>query len=740
MDWNEKLLDLMVGAAVGAQGALGIEHWKKRALARLSDHNPFRSISANHDLTRAVRIAWVEAALEILGAAKAQSESREWARESTEIGDFESLARTELVAVRSAAFDRRTHPGKSPIDLAVKSVIDGVPEYIGQSADTGSEADVTGNFSATLAELTKWPKEEVPAIFAQIAAQGLAITGGGPARSFGELVFAAFAELIKNPDKYPEAREAFHIAMADMARRLSQSILAAVQGLDGKFDALTSGLDALAAIQKGAANYLETLNRISAGVVQISGDVSATRGMVEGQAAELKEMRGLLERLLAESASRSAPRQEAAVGAAVTAAAEGAAAGDARLAKALELLKFGDTTGAAAVFSAVAEEKATRIRQDSAEAAAAYRNLGAIAGLRDPARALTAYANALEYDADDLESLLWVGWIANDRGDLNRAFAHFRRVLKLAKDESLIWYFCWAKTGIGDVLVAQGDLGGALTSYRDSLAISDRLAKSDPGNAGWQRDLSVSYEKVGNVLVAQGDLGGALTSYRDSLAIRDRLAKSDPGNAGWQRDLSVSFNKVGDVLVAQGDLGGALTSYRDSLAIRDRLAKSDPGNAGWQRDLSVSYDNVGDVLVAQGDLGGALTSYRDSLAIRDRLAKSDPGNAGWQRDLSVSYDNVGDVLVAQGDLGGALTSYRDSLAISDRLAKSDPGNAGWQRDLSVSYARLAMGLRGADPSGAIEKLEKGHAIMMRLVTLSPDNAIWKRDAAWFEGQLRAMKG
>ena len=40
-----------------------------------------------------------------------------------------------------------------------------------------------------------------------------------------------------------------------------------------------------------------------------------------------------------------------------------------------------------------------------------------------------------------------------------------------------------------------------------------------------------------------------------SLAIADRLARSDPGNAGWQRDLSVSYNKIGDVQVAQGDLG-----------------------------------------------------------------------------------------------------------------------------------------------------------------------------------------
>ena len=71
-----------------------------------------------------------------------------------------------------------------------------------------------------------------------------------------------------------------------------------------------------------------------------------------------------------------------------------------------------------------------------------------------------------------------------------------------------------------------------------------------------------------------------MAAYQDSLAIRDRLAKADLGNVGWQRDLSVSYNKVGKVQVAQGDLSAALKSYSDSLAIADRLAKTDPGNAG----------------------------------------------------------------------------------------------------------------------------------------------------------------
>jgi tetratricopeptide (TPR) repeat protein len=293
---------------------------------------------------------------------------------------------------------------------------------------------------------------------------------------------------------------------------------------------------------------------------------------------------------------------------------------------------------------------------------------------------------------------------------------------------------------IGDVLVAQGNLPEALKSFRDGLAIADRLAKSDPGNALWQRDLSVSYNKIGDVLVAQGNLPEALKSFRDGFAIADRLAKSDPGNALWQRDLSVSYNKIGDVLVAQGNLPEALKSFGDGLAIRDRLSKSDPGNALWQRDLSVSYDRVGDVLVAQGNLPEALKSFRDGLAIRDRLVKSDPGNALWQRDLSVSYDRVGDVLVAQDNLLEALKSFRDGFAIADRLAKSDPGNALWQCDLSVSHAKLASVFnKMGEAASALDGLQLGRAIMAGLTKLSPDNAVWKRYLAWFDSRIAGLK-
>ena len=62
----------------------------------------------------------------------------------------------------------------------------------------------------------------------------------------------------------------------------------------------------------------------------------------------------------------------------------------------------------------------------------------------------------------------------------------------------------------------------------------------------------MSNNKVGGVLVAQGILPEALKTFREGLAISERLAAADPGNAGWQRHLLVSYDRVGDVLVAQG--------------------------------------------------------------------------------------------------------------------------------------------------------------------------------------------
>jgi len=337
--------------------------------------------------------------------------------------------------------------------------------------------------------------------------------------------------------------------------------------------------------------------------------------------------------LLLKNQGQVAPNRERAVSDALTAAAEGAAEGDTRLQRALELLKANNIAEAEPLLRSVAEDKERAAASGGEGAATAYRNLGAISGLADLKRAREAYARATALDPDNPDGLFWAGWFELEAGDLDGTENLYTRLLQLDGKGATKDQILWARVGLGDIAVARGNLLDALTSYRDSLAIAEDLAKADPGRAGWQRDLSLSHEKVGDVLVAQGKLTDALKSYRESLAIRERLAEDDPSNAGWQRDLSLSYDNVGDVLEAQGNLFDALKSYRDSLAIAERLAKDDPGDVQRQRDLSLSYDNVGDALEAQGNLPDALKTYRDSLGIRERLAGVDPSNAASQIDV-----------------------------------------------------------------------------------------------------------
>ncbi|WP_417841599.1 tetratricopeptide repeat protein [Terasakiella sp.] len=242
---------------------------------------------------------------------------------------------------------------------------------------------------------------------------------------------------------------------------------------------------------------------------------------------------------------------------------------------------------------------------------------------------------------------------------------------------------------IADVLRDKGKADDALSHYQKSLEIFLKLAKHDPENTEWQRDLSVSYNKIADVLREKGKADDALNHYQKSLEIRQNLAKHDPENAEWQRDLSVSYNKIAGVLRAKGKADDALNSYQKSLEIRQNLAKHDPENTEWQRDLSVSYDKIADVLRDKGKADDALSHYQKSLEIVLKLAKHDPENTQWQRDLSISYNKIANVLRDKGKADDALTYFQEDLKIAQKLAKHDPENAEWQRDLLVSYAKLA---------------------------------------------------
>ncbi len=208
-----------------------------------------------------------------------------------------------------------------------------------------------------------------------------------------------------------------------------------------------------------------------------------------------------------------------------------AARNDYRSEQALEKLKTGDTAAAERLFqedldAEAAEEKAEAAARAERrkKAAASARNIAALARWSDVFKAVAYYKRAVDLDPDDAQTWNAYAEAAQDAGSTDEAKAAFEQAALRASGETADEIRFWAANGRGDIAVAQGSLPEALRFYRSAQEPVTQLAVQGPDNAGWQRDLSVSYGKVGDVLVAQGNLPEALRSYLGSLAIADRLA------------------------------------------------------------------------------------------------------------------------------------------------------------------------------------------------------------------------
>jgi tetratricopeptide (TPR) repeat protein len=319
-----------------------------------------------------------------------------------------------------------------------------------------------------------------------------------------------------------------------------------------------------------------------------------------------------------------------------------------------------------------------------------WRQLGALSLLDNTHDALAAYVRAADLAPRDAEAQMLAGVLYLRTGNLAAAEGAFRRQIEVG-----------------------GGNGASFARYRGHTMLGDVYATREEHDA-------------------------AMAAYTEAQREVKALLERDPDNAGFKRDLSVTYDRIGDMHVENGRLDAALENYRQSLEIAEALAKRDAQNPVWQHDLSVSHDRIGEILDKKGDRDEALASFRRGLAIAKALTLRDVDNVQWQWDLSVSHDRIGDILIAQGKLEEALQSYRRSMEIAEALARRDPAHAGWQRDLAISYHKIGSIEAIQSPGEARELLEKGRAIIARLAGIAAHQAQWRSDLTKFDEVLRTL--
>ncbi len=150
-----------------------------------------------------------------------------------------------------------------------------------------------------------------------------------------------------------------------------------------------------------------------------------------------------------------------------------------------------------------------------------------------------------ERNRAELQPLLRTAALYEAKGQATEARNLYSEILAVEPDwpEALHGAF-WFHVEQGDLARVRTTLAEVREEYEGAHRIATRLTASDPSNTEWQRDLSVSYERLGNVAVAQGQLEAAAQAYREYSRIAKQLAASDPSNTEWQRDLYASYSRL----------------------------------------------------------------------------------------------------------------------------------------------------------------------------------------------------
>jgi tetratricopeptide (TPR) repeat protein len=292
-----------------------------------------------------------------------------------------------------------------------------------------------------------------------------------------------------------------------------------------------------------------------------------------------------------------------------------------------------------------------------------------------------------------------------------------------------------------DLLREEGRYAEVLDAYRENLTAQEELIKRDPARREWQEDCAIIHSQIADLSQAQGDLAGALVSYKSALAIVEALHRQTPGNPNLQFTLVSLYRRVGYALF-DGDeedrdgLESALDSCRRASPIVENLVGLYPRDTSYRREQAMVMGRIGELLALQSELDDAATACNQAVEIFRNLVALDETHVVFKRFLATTLNKVGDLKLKQQDHSGALSCYQESNAIREALLQRDPTNKDLLFEVSSSYEKMSSALRdGGKFDRAITNLGEGLKIAEELWRAAPDNARRQDDVAFFRVKL-----
>ncbi len=214
--------------------------------------------------------------------------------------------------------------------------------------------------------------------------------------------------------------------------------------------------------------------------------------------------------------------------------------------------------------------------------------------------------------------------------------------------------------GIGDCYTDEGKNEDARKTFEGVLPLARSRAATGTSEA--RRDLAALYDRMGDVKVAQDKSPEALVLYKQSLAISQDLARNQ-SDAQAQNDLLTSWDRVGNIYLNSGDVKSALECFAKALPLAQNLAH-DSDNLDAQQSLLNSYTEVGDVQLQSGALTLAYAAYQDALRQYQKIVQRWPKDEQSRSQAATIYGQLAYLNLQFKRPQDAITAANQGLALA----------------------------------------------------------------------------
>ncbi|HQZ81974.1 MAG TPA: protein kinase [Pyrinomonadaceae bacterium] len=284
-----------------------------------------------------------------------------------------------------------------------------------------------------------------------------------------------------------------------------------------------------------------------------------------------------------------------------------------------------------------------------------------------------------------------------------------------------------------------GDYGGALESFKKSLAIRQRLHFEDSQNDVTKLDLARSYRMVGTLSQATDNVPAALENFQKAFAIFDSMPLQ---SVEAIRELATLHTRFAAALSASGDHPKAVETFRRAVSILSELLSSQPSNSDLKRDLGIAYSLLGDAHEEAGDMNESLAAQQTAFATLEPLVIET--NAQSKRDANSAHGRIGDALFKLGKYREALAVQLKVLVVSEALLRADPSNARARRDVQVDYYKIARNQSElGDMKAALISQQKCIDLCEAAVSANPESSEARGDlgvALYYFGAMHEKNG